>query len=276
MLETAPIGVFDSGFGGLTILTEIKKLLPEYDFIYLGDNARAPYGNRSFDVVYDFTLEAVNFLFSKGSSLVIIACNTSSAKALRSIQQNDLPKFSGEKRVLGVIRPSTEEIGSLTQTKHVGILGTTGTIQSGSYEIELKKFAPQITVTQHACPMWVPLIENNRHNSIAGKMFIEEDVKELLKKDPLIDTILLACTHYPVIKSQIEELLGNRIKVIAQGPIVAEKLTDYLLRHPEMEKRLSKGSTTRYLTTENNIIFDQKASQFLEQEIRSEHVEIST
>jgi glutamate racemase len=275
MLETSPIGVFDSGYGGLTVLNEIKKLLPEYDFIYLGDNARAPYGNRSYDVVYNFTLEAVNFLFSKGAPLVIIACNTASAKALRSIQQNDLPTISPENRVLGVIRPSTEEIGALTQTKHVGILGTTGTIQSKSYEIELKKFAPDITVTQHACPMWVPLIENNRHNSIAGKLFIEEDVRALIDKDAQIDTIVLACTHYPVIKSQIEEILGNTIKVVSQGPIVAYKLTDYLNRHPEIENRLSKNKTTRYFTTENNQIFDQKASQFLDEEIRSEHVEIN-
>jgi glutamate racemase len=275
MLETSPIGVFDSGYGGLTVLNEIKKLLPEYDFIYLGDNARAPYGNRSYDVVYNFTLEAVNFLFSKGAPLVIIACNTASAKALRSIQQNDLPTISPENRVLGVIRPSTEEIGALTQTKHVGILGTTGTIQSKSYEIELKKFAPDISVTQHACPMWVPLIENNRHSSIAGKLFIEEDVRALIDKDAQIDTIVLACTHYPVIKSQIEEILGNTIKVVSQGPIVAYKLTDYLNRHPEIENRLSKNKTTRYFTTENNQIFDQKASQFLDEEIRSEHVEIN-
>jgi glutamate racemase len=275
MLQTTPIGVFDSGYGGLTVLSEIRKILPEYDFIYLGDNARAPYGNRSYDVVYDFTLEAVNFLFSKGAPLVIIACNTASAKALRSIQQNDLPKISSEKRVLGVIRPSTEEIGALTYTKHVGILGTTGTIQSGSYEIELKKFAPEITVTQHACPMWVPLIENNRHNSIAGKMFIEEDVKALMEKDPLIDTIILACTHYPVIKTHIQEILGNKVKVVAQGPIVAEKLVDYLKRHLEIECKLTKNGTIRYFTTENNLVFNEKASQFLEEMIHSEHVEIA-
>ena len=275
MLQTTPIGVFDSGYGGLTVLSEIRKILPEYDFIYLGDNARAPYGNRSYDVVYDFTLEAVNFLFSKGAPLVIIACNTASAKALRSIQQNDLPKISSEKRVLGVIRPSTEEIGALTYTKHVGILGTTGTIQSGSYEIELKKFAPEITVTQHACPMWVPLIENNRHNSIAGKMFIEEDVKALMEKDPLIDTIILACTHYPVIKTHIQEILGNKVKVVAQGPIVAEKLVDYLKRQQEIECKLTKNGTIRYFTTENNLVFNEKASQFLEEMIHSEHVEIA-
>jgi glutamate racemase len=272
MLKNSPIGVFDSGYGGLTVLKEIRKRLPEYDFIYLGDNARAPYGNRSYDLIYDFTLEAVNFLFSKGSPLVIIACNTASAKALRSIQQNDLPRISTDKRVLGVIRPSTEEIGALTQTKHVGILGTTGTIQSGSYEIELRKFAPEIIVNQHACPMWVPLIENNRHNSIAGKIFIEEDVKALMDKDSKIDTIILACTHYPVVKTQIEELLGKDIKVISQGPIVANKLVDYLNRHPEMENRFSKNGTIRYFTTENKMVFDQKASQFLNEEICAEHV----
>ena len=275
MLKTAPIGVFDSGYGGLTVLSEIRKQLPEYDFIYLGDNARAPYGNRSYDLIYDFTLEAVNFLFSKGSPLVIIACNTASAKALRSIQQNDLPKISAENRVLGVIRPSTEEIGALTQTKHVGILGTTGTIQSGSYEVELNKFAPEISETQHACPMWVPLIENSRHNSRAGKIFIEEDVRALMNKDPQIDTIVLACTHYPVIKSQIEELLGDQIKIISQGPIVARKLKDYLNRHPEMENRISKYGTIHYFTTENKLVFDQKASQFLNEEISSQHVELN-
>lgn len=275
MLKTAPIGVFDSGYGGLTVLSEIRKQLPECDFIYLGDNARAPYGNRSYDLIYDFTLEAVNFLFSKGSPLVIIACNTASAKALRSIQQNDLPKISAENRVLGVIRPSTEEIGALTQTKHVGILGTTGTIQSGSYEVELNKFAPEICVTQHACPMWVPLIENSRHNSRAGKIFIEEDVRALMNKDPQIDTIVLACTHYPVIKSQIEDLLGDQIKIISQGPIVARKLKDYLNRHPEMENRISKYGRIHYFTTENKLVFDQKASQFLNEEISSQHVELN-
>ena len=213
---------------------------------------------------------------SQGFCRCSIACNTASAKALRSIQQNDLPKISSEKRVLGVIRPSTEEIGALTHTKHVGILGTTGTIQSGSYEIELKKFAPEITITQHACPMWVPLIENNRHNSIAGKMFIEEDVKALMDKDPLIDTIVLACTHYPVIKTHIQEILGSKVKVVAQGPIVAEKLVDYLKRHQEIECKLTKNGSIHYFTTENNLVFNEKASQFLEEIIHSEHVEIAS
>ncbi len=275
MFNNAPIGVFDSGYGGLTVLSEIKKRLPQFDYLYLGDNARAPYGNRSFDVVYNFTLEAVNFLFEKGCPLVIIACNTASAKALRSIQQNDLPTISVNKRVLGVIRPSTEEIGTLTKSKHVGVLGTTGTIQSQSYMIELQKFAPDIQVTQHACPMWVPLIENDRHNSLAGKMFIEEDIQILMRKDPEIDTVILACTHYPVIKQQIEEILGSKVSVIAQGPIVAEKLADYLSRHHEIENLLSKTGSVHYYTTENSHVFDQKASQFLGEQIASEHVEIA-
>jgi glutamate racemase len=206
---------------------------------------------------------------------VIIACNTASAKALRSIQQNDLQIISANKRVLGVIRPSTEEIGTLTKSKHVGVLGTAGTIQSQSYVIELQKFAPDIQVTQHACPMWVPLIENDRHNSLAGKMFIEEDIQLLMRKDPEIDTVILACTHYPVIKQQIEEILGSKVSVIAQGPIVAEKLADYLSRHHEMENLLSKTGSVHYYTTENSHVFDQKASQFLGEQIASEHVEIA-
>jgi glutamate racemase len=267
-----PIGVFDSGYGGLTVLNEIRKQLPQYDYVYLGDNARAPYGNRSFDVVYEFTLEAVKFLFDQGCPLVILACNTASAKALRTIQQNDLPLIDSFKRVLGVIRPSTEEIESLTSSNHVGILGTNGTVQSGSYIIELQKFAPDIQIVQHACPMWVPLIENNSHESIPGKMFVKEDVERLLAMDTAIDTIILACTHYPILQDYIQELVGPTIKVIAQGPIVAKKLETYLVVHPEMEKALSKNGTCRYLTTENTAIFNQKATQFLNQEIESEHI----
>lgn len=267
-----PIGVFDSGYGGLTVLNEIRKQLPQYDYVYLGDNARAPYGNRSFDVVYEFTLEAVKFLFDQGCPLVILACNTASAKALRTIQQNDLPLIDSFKRVLGVIRPSTEEIESLTSSNHVGILGTIGTVQSGSYIIELQKFAPDIQIVQHACPMWVPLIENNSHESIPGKMFVKEDVERLLAMDTAIDTIILACTHYPILQEYIQELVGPKIKVIAQGPIVTKKLETYLVVHPEMEKALSKNGTCRYLTTENTAIFNQKATQFLNQVIESEHI----
>jgi len=272
MNSKSPIGVFDSGYGGLTVLAEIRKHLPHYDFLYLGDNARAPYGNRSFDVVYEFTLEAVKFLFDQGCPLVILACNTASAKALRTIQQNDLPHIDSFKRVLGVIRPSTEEIASLTTSKHVGILGTNGTIQSESYVIELKKFAPEIQIVQHACPMWVPLIENNSHETIPGKMFVKEDVEHLLSMDAAIDTIILACTHYPILQDYIQGLVGPKINVIAQGPIVAQKLETYLVVHPEMEKALSKNGTCRYLTTENTTIFNQKATQFLSQEIESEHI----
>lgn len=272
MNTKSPIGVFDSGYGGLTVLSEMRKHLPEYDYLYLGDNARAPYGNRSFDVVYEFTLEAVNYLFDQGCPLVILACNTASAKALRTIQQNDLPLIDSFKRVLGVIRPSTEEIESLTTSNHVGILGTNGTIQSQSYVIELKKFAPEIQIVQHACPMWVPLIENNSHETIAGKMFIKDDVQQLLAKDEKIDTIILACTHYPILQEYIQELVGPKIKVVAQGPIVAQKLASYFIVHPEMERALSKNGTCRYLTTENTHVFDEKATQFIGTKIVSEHV----
>ncbi len=266
------IGVFDSGYGGLTVLSEIRSRLPQYDYIYLGDNARAPYGNRSFDVVYEFTLEAVKFLFDQGCPLVILACNTASAKALRTIQQQDLPSMGENKRVLGVIRPSTEELGSLTQTKHVGVLGTLGTVQSESYVIELHKFAPEVEVVQHACPMWVPLIENGRHDSKAGRLFIEEDVEQLLSKDPEIDTILLACTHYPILKEYIQYLVGPSIQVVAQGPIVAEKLEWYLNKHAAMQESLSQAGTCTYFTTENKDVFNAKATQFLGESIQSQHV----
>ncbi len=272
MNTKSPIGVFDSGYGGLTVLAEIRKSLLQYDYIYFGDNARAPYGNRSFDVVYEFTLEAVRFLFDKGCPLVVLACNTASAKALRSIQQNDLPQIDAFKRVLGVIRPSTEEIEALTSTNHVGVLGTNGTVQSESYIIELKKLAPNIQVVQHACPMWVPLIENNCHESLPGKMFVKEDVERLLAKDKEIDTIILACTHYPILQDYIQELVGPAIKVVAQGPIVANKLEYYLIAHPEMEKAISKEGTCAFFTTENKDVFNQKAAQFLGIDIVSEHV----
>ena len=272
MQRLGPIGVFDSGYGGLTVLAELRAQLPQHDFLYFGDNARAPYGDRSFDVVYEFTLEAVKFLFDQGCPLVILACNTASAKALRTIQQKDLPLLAPNNRVLGVIRPSTEVLGECTKSGHVGILGTVGTINSGSYPIELAKFSPHVEVHQHACPMWVPLIENNSHESIPGKMFVKEDVERLLAMDTAIDTIILACTHYPILQDYIQELVGPTIKVIAQGPIVAKKLETYLVVHPEMEKALSKHGTCRYLTTENTAIFNQKATQFLNQEIESEHI----
>lgn len=272
--QKSPIGVFDSGYGGLTILAEIQAHLPQYDFLYLGDNARAPYGPRSFDVVYEFTLEAVKYLFSQGCELVILACNTASAKALRNIQQKDLPGLAPEKRVLGVIRPSAEIVEEMTRNGHVGILATEGTVKSMSYEIEIRKFSPDITVVQHACPMWVPLIENNRHESEAGKLFIREDVETLLAKDPLIDTIVLGCTHYPILKSYLESIVPPAVKIVSQGPIIAEKLADYLLRHPELEQRCSKNGELQFLTTENSLDFDRKASLFMDRDVKSTHIRL--
>ena len=269
-----PIGVFDSGYGGLTILTELQHKMPDYDFLYLGDNARAPYGPRSFDVVYEFTLEAVQYLFNQGCELVILACNTASAKALRTIQQKDLPHLFPSKRVLGVIRPSTEAIGELSQTNHVGILATEGTVKSESYVIEISKFSPNTIVSQHACPIWVPLIENNKHFTEAGKMFIKEDVESLLQKDEHIDTIILACTHYPILKDYIQSIVPNNVRIVAQGAIIADKLEDYLIRHPEIESKCSKNGSTRYLTTENELIFNQNASRLLNKNIISEHIKL--
>lgn len=267
-----PIGVFDSGYGGLTILSDIRKKLPQYDYLYLGDNARAPYGTRSFEVVYEFTLQAVTELFDRGCELVILACNTASAKALRTIQQNDLPGMAPDRRVLGVIRPSTEIIGQYTQTNHVGILATQGTVNSNSYVIEINKFSPQCAVVQHACPMWVPLIENNQHETDAGKEFVENDVKQLLAKDPRIDTIVLGCTHYPVLKTFIESIVPSHIQVIAQGKIVADSLADYLQRHPWMDSKCTKNGSVHFLTTENPTIFDQNATNYFGMEVRSSHI----
>ncbi len=274
MNKLNPIGVFDSGYGGLTILAELQQKLPAYDFLYLGDNARAPYGPRSFDVVYEFTLEAVEYLFNQGCELVVLACNTASAKALRTIQQKDLPHLFPTKRVLGVIRPSTEAIGEYSVTNHVGILATEGTIKSESYVIEIGKFSPNTIVSQHACPIWVPLIENNKHFSEAGKMLIKEDVEKLLEKDNQIDTIILACTHYPILKDYIQTIVPKNVQIVAQGAIIAEKLEDYLTRHPEIDQKCSKTGTTRYLTTENEAIFSQNASLFLNQEIIAEHIKL--
>ncbi len=274
MNKLNPIGVFDSGYGGLTILTELQHKMPDYDFLYLGDNARAPYGPRSFDVVYEFTLEAVQYLFNQGCELVILACNTASAKALRTIQQKDLPLLFPSKRVLGVIRPSTEAIGELTHTNHVGILATEGTVKSESYVIEIGKFSPNTIVSQHACPIWVPLIENNKQFTEAGKMFIKEDVESLLQKDEQIDTIILACTHYPILKDYIQSIVPNNVRIVAQGAIIADKLEDYLIRHPEIESKCSKNGSTRYLTTENELIFNQNASRLLNKNIISEHIKL--
>lgn len=274
MKEQGPIGVFDSGYGGLTILEEIRKALPQYDYLYLGDNARAPYGSRSFDVIYEYTWEAVQALFDRNCSLVILACNTASAKALRSIQQKQLPVYAPDKRVLGVIRPSAEALGQYTNSKHVGILATEGTVKSESYLIELAKFAPELAVSQHACPMWVPLIENNLHTSPGGTFFIQQDLLAILGKDPQIDTLLLGCTHYPILQEQIMHSLPAHVRVISQGTIVANSLTDYLQRHPEIAIRCSQNGTTRYLTTENATDFGRKASHLLHQSIEAEHIHL--
>ncbi|TNF47120.1 MAG: glutamate racemase [Bacteroidetes bacterium] len=269
-----PIGVFDSGYGGLTILQDLRNKLPEYDYLYLGDNARAPYGTRSFDVVYEFTYEAVRELFDRGCHLVILACNTASAKALRTIQQKDLPTLAPNKRVLGVIRPSAEVIGSITKTGHVGVLATEGTVRSNSYFLELQKLSPETIIEQHACPMWVPLIENDRHTSEAGKMFIKEDLDQLLDKDPQIDTILLGCTHYPILKEFIESYVPKNIHVVSQGAIVAESLADYLMRHPEIERNCTKNSNVDFLTSENVEIFNRKATQFFDSPVHASHVNL--
>jgi len=272
MSKKSPIGVFDSGYGGLTILSEIRKKLPEYDFLYLGDNARAPYGNRSYEIVYEYTLEAVKLLFDQGCHLVILACNTASAKALRTIQQQDLPSLAPNERVLGVIRPSTEEIGLLTTTKHVGILATEGTVQSKSYELELQKFAPEIVVNQHACPLWVPLIENHKHNSEVGKKIISEDLFTLLAKDSKIDTIVLGCTHYPLVQSYLESLVESNIQIISQGSIVADKLSLYLKNHAEIDSNCSKNGEIDYLTTEDSNVFDQNTASFLGIKVQSKSI----
>lgn len=273
-LTPGPIGVFDSGYGGLTVLKELVKKMPEHDFLYLGDNARTPYGTRSFEVVYDFTLQAVNELFDRGCNLVILACNTASAKALRSIQMNDLPKKHPNRRVLGVLRPTTESLGNISQSKHVGILATNGTVKSGSYTLELNKFFPGISVVEQACPMWVPLIENNEHLSEAGKMFIQKDIEKLLNADPLIDTIALACTHYPLVAEFLESIVPKNIKVFAQGELVADKLTDYLERHSELNKSCSKGKNVRFLTTDLTTNFEENASFFYGSKIQAETIRL--
>ena len=259
------IGVFDSGYGGLTILDKIREKMPEYDYIYLGDNARTPYGTRSFEVVYNFTLQAVRKLFELGCPLVILACNTASAKALRSIQQIDLPQIAPWKRALGVIRPTVECIGEMTTTRHIGVLATTGTINSESYPLEVRKLFPDITITGEACPMWVPLVENNESQSEGADYFIRQHIERLLQKDPLIDTILLGCTHYPLLMDKIRKFTPSHIRIIAQGEYVAESLQDYLKRHPEMDNLCSQGGTCRFLTTESEQKFKESASIFLSQ-----------
>jgi glutamate racemase len=274
MQAKKPIGVFDSGYGGLTILRSIVERLPEYDYIYLGDNARAPYGPRSFDTVYHYTLECVKWFFAQGCELVILACNTASAKALRTIQQKDLPHIGPGKRVLGVIRPTTEIIGNYSKTGELGILGTVGTVQSESYPIEIAKFFPDAKVFQQACPMWVPLVENNEYAQPGADYFIQKDISTLLKHSPAIDTVLLACTHYPLLREKIERFLPAGITVISQGEIVAASLADYLNRHPELEKGISRHGSRHFYTTDSSSDFDNHASVFFGQAVRSAQVAI--
>lgn len=268
-----PIGVFDSGYGGLTVLKKIVTRLPDYDYIYLGDNARAPYGARSFETVYRYTLESVRWFFQQGCPLVILACNTASAKALRSIQQNDLPKIDPEKRVLGVIRPTTEIIGNFSSSGHIGILGTHGTVSSNSYPIEIEKFFPEAKVFQQACPMWVPLVENNEFESHGADYFVRKNIDQLMKQDAAIDTILLACTHYPLLREKIMEYSPADMTIISQGEIVAESLENYLSRHPEIESKISRKSRRSFYTTDSTEDFDNHARVFYGEDIKSEHVQ---
>lgn len=269
----APIGVFDSGYGGLTILHQIRQLMPAYDYLYLGDNARTPYGTRSFEVVYEFTREAVHKLFALGCHLVILACNTASAKALRSIQQIDLPQLGDStRRVLGVIRPTAECVGQLTQSRHVGILATSGTITSCSYPLEIHKLWPDVVVSGEACPMWVPLVENYEYDSPGADYFVQKRIGNLLRKDPLIDTIILGCTHYPLLLDKILKYTPRNVRIVSQGEYVARSLEDYLRRHPEIDTMCTKGGTCRFLTTESPERFMESASVFLHRPVEAERV----
>lgn len=270
--QPGPIGVFDSGYGGLTILSKIREALPEYDYIYLGDNARTPYGTRSFEIVYEFTLQAVNKLFEMGCHLVILACNTASAKALRTIQMNDLPNIDPDRRVLGVIRPTAECIGSMTQTRHVGILATAGTIKSESYPLEVHKLFEDIKVSGEACPMWVPLVENNEANSEGADFFIRKYIDNLLAKDRQIDTLVLGCTHYPILLPKIQKFIPQGVKVVAQGEYVATSLKDYLHRHPEMDMKCTREGKCRFYTTEAEDKFIESASMFLSENITVQRI----
>lgn len=283
-MTTGSIGIFDSGYGGLTILDGIRQRMPEYDYIYLGDNARAPYGTRSFDVVYEFTLQAVKKLFEMGCPLVILGCNTASAKALRSIQQKYLPTAAPDRRVLGVIRPTAEIVGELSHTKHIGVLATEGTIKSQSYNLEIEKLYPDCTVVGQACPMWVPLVENNEFDKPGADYFVKDSLLKLIDQDPLIDTIILGCTHFPLLLPKIEQQLAqlstinskfSTIKLIPQGQYIASSLEDYLNRHPEMDVRLTRGGTCQYLTTESATKFRESATLFLNEEVDVQRITLN-
>lgn len=271
-----PIGIFDSGFGGLTVLKEITRALPGYDFVYLGDNARAPYGSRSFETVYEYTLECVKHLFDMGCNLVVLACNTASAKALRTIQQKDLPQLAPHKRVLGVIRPTTEIIGNYSQSGHVGVLGTTGTVSSGSYLVEIKKFFPELQVYQQACPMLVPLIENNEFENAGADFFIQKYTRALMAQQPGIDAIILGCTHYPLIEKKIQQFLPANVRLLSQGKLVANGLKDYLQRHPEIDRVCSKHGRVEFYTTDTPETFDKAASLFYGNTVTSRHLALGT
>lgn len=275
-MKNAPIGVFDSGYGGLTVLNELVKSLPEYDFLYLGDNARTPYGTRSFNVVYEYTLQAVKYLFTQNCPLVIIACNTASAKALRNIQQLDLPQIEPDRRVLGVIRPSVEKVAEITRNGHVGVLGTVGTVVSGSYPIELKKWSSGKvkSTVQEACPMWVPIVENNEIETEGAEFFIKENIQNILQKDKNLDTLVLGCTHYPLLLKTIQKYVPDNINILEQGGIVAEKLVDYLKRHHEIEKKLSKSGNIKFQTTESAETFENKAALFLGHEVKAQNIHL--
>ena len=273
-LISGPIGIFDSGYGGLTILSEIQSLLPEYDYIYLGDNSRAPYGSRSFDIVYEFTKQAVEALFDMGCNLVILACNTASAKALRTIQEKDLPNIHPNKRVLGIIRPTVEVLDRITKNGHIGILGTIGTIQSQSYLLEINKFYPNFQTTGEACPMWVPLVENKEYESNGADYYIKKNIDNLLNKDPEIDSIILGCTHYPLLINKIRKYTPAGINIITQGTYVAQSLKDYLLRHPEMESNCTKNGKTDYYSTEASEKFNETASLFLNKQITAQRINL--
>ena len=274
-MSTAPIGVFDSGYGGLTILKELKHTLPQYDYIYLGDNARAPYGPRSYDTVYQYTLEAVNWFFNQGGSLVILACNTASAKALRTIQQKDLPNMAPDKRVLGVIRPTTEILGNFSTTHQVGILGTLGTIQSDSYPIELAKFFPDLKVFQQACPLWVPLIENGEHDQPGADYFVKSYLDQLFAQSSDIDTLLLACTHYPLLADKIRAFMPKGVNIVSQGAIVAKSLARYLESHPDLAQKCSQSGQLSFYTTDNPQAFELQASSFFGQKIAAKHTDLA-
>ncbi len=269
-----PIGVFDSGYGGLTILQQIRKTLHQYDYIYLGDNARTPYGTRSFEVVYEFTRQAVTKLFEMGCHLVILACNTASAKALRSIQTNDLPQLDSSRRVLGVIRPTVERIGEMTRSRHIGVVATAGTIKSESYPLEIRKLFPDIAVTGEACPMWVPLVENNEATGDGADFFIRKNLNSLLGKDPQIDAIILGCTHYPLLLPKINQYVPQGVQIITQGEFVAVSLQDYLKRHPEIADKCTQNGVTHFYTTEAEEKFSESAKLFLNEEIEVKRISL--